>query len=176
MAVYPPVSSNQKLGERKHSMCLPSRSSPNLFFANSSHMYLFWGPPTLILVSREAQEMAHAPHIHIFTGSREGARGQKVNFWTRGRWISSHCPPAAWITWSRQTWTLLQVNNYSCICHKYLAEGAIAKIEIVSPSNCQMARINSEDLKYWCTFSIIDISRSRLSDCILTEHLGWLRN
>lgn len=41
----------------------------------------------------------------------------------------------------RQTWTLLQVNNYSCICHKYLAEGNIAKIEIRPPSNCQMARI-----------------------------------
>lgn len=31
---------------------------------------------------------------------------------------------------SRQTWTLLQVNNYSCICHKYLAEGAIAKLRL----------------------------------------------
>lgn len=62
------------------------------------------------------------------------------------------------------------------MCHKYLTEGAIAKIEIVSPSNCQMARINSESLKYRRTFSIIDISRSRLPDCSLTEHLGWLRN
>lgn len=137
---------------------------------------IFFGPPISVVVSLTGCETARARCISIFITSRAGTWGQKVNFWTRGRWIFSSCPPAAWITWSRQTWTLLQVNNYSCICHKYLAEGAIAKIEIVSPSNCQMARINSGDLKYWCTFSIIDISRSRLSDCILTEHLGWLRN
>ena len=164
----------------KHSSCLSSRGSPNLSLCHHfthTHTHI----DTYIHIFQygyleETWETAHGQCISIFIMSGEGTLGQKVNFWTRARWIFSPCPSAAWITWSRQTWTLLQVNNYSCICHKYLAEGAIAKIEIVSPSNCQMARINSEDLKYWCTFSIIDISWSRLPDCILTEHLGWLRN
>lgn len=156
-------------------MRLPSRSSPNLFFANSSHMYLFWGPPTLICVQRGTGNVPCPTHPQFLSEWGRGlrAKGQLLD---KRKMNLSSLSPTALITWSRQTWTLLQVNNYSCICHKYLAEGAIAKIEIVSPSNCQMARINSEDLKYWCTFSIIDISRSRLSDCILTEHLGWLRN
>lgn len=163
----------------KPSSCLSSRAPQIYLFAITSHTHIYTYISIYFNMSiwkRHGKQPWLIMHQHFYNEWGRDPRSPKGQLWTRARWIFSPCPSAAWITWSRQTWTLLQVNNYSCICHKYLAEGAIAKIEIVSPSNCQMARINSEDLKYWCTFSIIDISWSRLSDCILTEHLGWLRN